>query len=683
MRVYDDMFAKFASGFAKAITEHKNFGATLMGVLKQVENEILDKVIGSAFAKMSAALGDVLVKHGGAIGEIGKRLGGKTAKEKEADVKTAEKELADALKAASEKQKNAADEHLKAATELEASERDLIGPIKALNDQIATLTDKLGGFFSSLPKLAGPEPPAPVPPAHTPQPVPVAQSDVVTTTPEETKREPILEMPVQGPFPAGTPALTTAFGAITGELGKAAAAIQKRETGGEKHPWTALTRIPPPPGQTYTASGGFQITDPTWKDGIRELKQAGLDISKFPAKAMQASKEQQQEVFTALMAETKKGLGPQRWAASGPYDPQLMKAAHQEAMAKMDALRDAYLSAGAPVKTMPAAQQPPAPRVAARTAAAPVQPAAVATGPLNTVLQQLSEVARVLITDFRSLDSVLHGSQANVQAHGSASRDAAKQTEQATAADKTATQGVTDLARAAVTASTDVTAFGTKAATGRGAGGGPGGDQSAVKDNTKAVRDQKHAAEMQAAGAMLMLGGLVANVTHSKALGTALMILGGIIEAFSAIQTIIAAAHTATEVTNTAAVGANTAAVVFNTAVKLALPFAQHGAVVTGVGATPVMVHGGEVIANKQMLQTIGASLSTGATVDMRATNAQLQGIGDQLSAKATGGDTHLHMDGAVFHGVPDQRYVNSIMDTAVRSLRNSSRTWAFNPTGQ
>jgi hypothetical protein len=32
---------------------------------------------------------------------------------------------------------------------------------------------------------------------------------------------------------------------------------------------------------------------------------------------------------------------------------------------------------------------------------------------------------------------------------------------------------------------------------------------------------------------------------------------------------------------------------------------------------------------------------------------------------------------------VPDQRYVNSIMDTAVRSLRNASRSWAFNPKGR
>jgi hypothetical protein len=43
----------------------------------------------------------------------------------------------------------------------------------------------------------------------------------------------------------------------------------------------------------------------------------------------------------------------------------------------------------------------------------------------------------------------------------------------------------------------------------------------------------------------------------------------------------------------------------------------------------------------------------------------------------------NVNFDGAKFHGVPDQRYVSQIMDSAVRQLRNSSRTWAFNPTGQ
>jgi len=46
-------------------------------------------------------------------------------------------------------------------------------------------------------------------------------------------------------------------------------------------------------------------------------------------------------------------------------------------------------------------------------------------------------------------------------------------------------------------------------------------------------------------------------------------------------------------------------------------------------------------------------------------------------------GNYTLSFDGAVFHGVPDARYVNSIFDNAVRQLRTSSRSWAFNPRGQ
>jgi hypothetical protein len=42
----------------------------------------------------------------------------------------------------------------------------------------------------------------------------------------------------------------------------------------------------------------------------------------------------------------------------------------------------------------------------------------------------------------------------------------------------------------------------------------------------------------------------------------------------------------------------------------------------------------------------------------------------------------NVNFDGATFYGVPDQRYVSQIMDSAVWQLRNSSRTWAFNPTG-
>jgi hypothetical protein len=81
------------------------------------------------------------------------------------------------------------------------------------------------------------------------------------------------------------------------------------------------------------------------------------------------------------------------------------------------------------------------------------------------------------------------------------------------------------------------------------------------------------------------------------------------------------------------------------------------------------MVHAGEVIANEKIMQNIGK---------------QMAGVGGMLTqAEPKMSNTTLSFDGAVFHGVPDQRYVNSVMDTAVRSLRAASRTWAFNPKGQ
>jgi len=63
-----------------------------------------------------------------------------------------------------------------------------------------------------------------------------------------------------------------------------------------------------------------------------------------------------------------------------------------------------------------------------------------------------------------------------------------------------------------------------------------------------------------------------------------------------------------------------------------------------------------------------------------------MQNVAEMLSTKSYGavmGGPTVSFDGATFHGVPDQHYVSQIMDNAVRQLRNSSRTWAFNPTGQ
>jgi hypothetical protein len=90
------------------------------------------------------------------------------------------------------------------------------------------------------------------------------------------------------------------------------------------------------------------------------------------------------------------------------------------------------------------------------------------------------------------------------------------------------------------------------------------------------------------------------------------------------------------------------------------IPFAQEGGTVARSGVA--VIHAGETVANKNILRGIGEGLSGGSGV-----NAPVQ----------------LNFDGAVFHGTPDQRFVNTIMNTVVTNLRNSSRTWAFNPKGQ
>jgi hypothetical protein len=113
------------------------------------------------------------------------------------------------------------------------------------------------------------------------------------------------------------------------------------------------------------------------------------------------------------------------------------------------------------------------------------------------------------------------------------------------------------------------------------------------------------------------------------------------------------------------ATGYNTGATNLNTIAlytsKL-IPSAQEGGQVMRTGVA--LIHAGETVASKNIMQ----------------------GVGEGLSANATGSgvsNNNINFDGAVFHGVPDRRYVGSIMDSAVRQLRQSSRTWAFDPTGR
>jgi hypothetical protein len=49
---------------------------------------------------------------------------------------------------------------------------------------------------------------------------------------------------------------------------------------------------------------------------------------------------------------------------------------------------------------------------------------------------------------------------------------------------------------------------------------------------------------------------------------------------------------------------------------------------------------------------------------------------------KVAAGAATISFDGATFHGVPDQRYVSTCWGYYGQNVSNSTRTWAFNPTG-
>ena len=77
----------------------------------------------------------------------------------------------------------------------------------------------------------------------------------------------------------------------------------------------------------------------------------------------------------------------------------------------------------------------------------------------------------------------------------------------------------------------------------------------------------------------------------------------------------------------------------------------QEGGYVSRTGVA--YIHAGEVIANEQIMRNVGKELA---------------GVGGMLTTAEPKIASHtVSFDGAVFHGVPDQRYVNSIFDTAVR----------------
>jgi len=80
--------------------------------------------------------------------------------------------------------------------------------------------------------------------------------------------------------------------------------IMQRESGGQNI-WNYKHALDP---TGYTASGYYQITDPTWRDGG---KLAGIDVSQWPS-AINAPREVQDKIAAALYA----ARGERPWAAS-------------------------------------------------------------------------------------------------------------------------------------------------------------------------------------------------------------------------------------------------------------------------------------------------------------------------------------------------------------------------------
>jgi hypothetical protein len=175
----------------------------------------------------------------------------------------------------------------------------------------------------------------------------------------------------------------------------------------------------------------------------------------------------------------------------------------------------------------------------------------------------------------------------------------------------------------------------------QGGGQAPTGEgATVVKQQTTATNRNTMATTAAIGASVAMVGGLIANVTGNKTLA---LVMEGLGTALSILTTVML--------------------------IKAGIPFLQEGGIVAATGAA--VVHQGEVVANATLLNNIG-----------RGGAAAMMEMGSRLSAGAKSGGGTVSFDGAVFHGVPDQNYVSQIMNSAVHQLRQSSRTWAFNPTG-
>jgi hypothetical protein len=94
---------------------------------------------------------------------------------------------------------------------------------------------------------------------------------------------------------------------MTTDMEAALAGIEKRESGGQNI-YTAQHATNP---TGYTASGYYQIIDPTWREGAG---MAGVDTSQYPT-AISAPFDVQHQVALALYSK----YGAKPWAASEPH----------------------------------------------------------------------------------------------------------------------------------------------------------------------------------------------------------------------------------------------------------------------------------------------------------------------------------------------------------------------------
>jgi hypothetical protein len=791
-RVYS-MWDEWSRGFAKAITDGKKFGDTLMGVLHSVENQILEGIISKGLHAMAAELGNILTQGGrqtgGILGRIGGFLGGEGQQKVLADkFETLSKDMGD----------------LKTAVKPELTDaiKNLVDHLDDLGKRItdwkptapAAPAAPAAGASAVTPPATGPAaPPAPGAGEVTLATGPIAQSvqdgvksglgelpQIIGDTPTfrttvtgkayETPPEtpPYVKPPIAIERPLAGPRLLQQEFRREGGLPETPPrpAYRERPTGAapgetivkvapvapvvEKAPVVAAKETLVQPQVNVQAPAPVQ-PQINLQAPASVQPQVNVQAPAAPAPAplppligaRAPTTEHADEAMARLKAmfpgaeikDVRTAAPPE--ALKAPPAPDVVTAVQEQKDSVVEAIHDARsdmtgaverltekLPAAVPATT-PVAAAAAAPRTTAPPMEAPAAPAGITA--ITADFSALDVEIRKLVTDMQSFDGALRASSGSV---GSASREMVDSQKANADANRKTADDVKSLGQAvketvpeleaAKAAKTLAKEHGGELATviGTPKTAGTGGQEGvqATKQLTMATVEQRVATYGSILGMTTLLGGMLASAVGSKELGRIMSIVGGAVGALSmamklgqaigavahpvaqGVQTAAQTANTAAQSANTAAVAASTAAdatvVASNTAVVASnaaltaaiavlttavvdqtiatyatgfIPFAQHGAAVQRTGAA--IIHSGEVVANAAMMKHIGG--------------AMLDNIGAQLGAAPAKTGATVSFDGAVFHGAPSPQYVQSLMNNAVGQLRNSSRTWAFNPTGQ